>query len=327
MCTGTGGSATDSKLLTVTSATPPVVTVSASSTTISAGQGVTITWTSMNATSCVASWTTGSIVINGSQLFLPSSSTTYTVTCTGTSGTSSGAVSITVVTGDLTAPKITGLGENPYIGSTTEKTLALFGTTFTSSSRVTMSVPRYGTSVVIPQSKTSVVSSGQINIGTTLGLTAATWTARVTTSTDTSNSYAFRVASDDYPAKQQYTGFTPSDCRADPWSFCQMNCTSFVAWRVTQDGASGFNNYYGGVRWGNASNWDVAARAIGLTVDNIASVGAVAQFKSINHVAYVVAIKPDGSIIVEDYNYGLDGTYRLRGPIATSAVTNFIHVQ
>ena len=100
----------------------------------------------------------------------------------------------------------------------------------------------------------------------------------------------------------------------DPWNFYYRECTSYVAWRLNQAGIA-FSNTYGGVHWGNANNWDDAARALAampgfgpVTVDATPEVGDVAQSNggSYGHVAYVVAVNPNDTVDVEEYNYDVE---------------------
>jgi surface antigen len=46
--------------------------------------------------------------------------------------------------------------------------------------------------------------------------------------------------------------------------------------------------------WGDASNWDIATRCPGMLVDHVPVIGAIAQFKSVNHVSYVAAMNANG---------------------------------
>jgi surface antigen len=130
---------------------------------------------------------------------------------------------------------------------------------------------------------------------------------------------------DDYPDK------TWTFNAGDQWNFAARNCTSFVAWRLNQDGIA-FHNYYGGPHWGDASNWAVAAASVPANssrprvwVDHTPSVGAVAQWNS-NHVAYVAGILTSGDIVIEEYNVPAgSGVYNKR-TISPSSVNNFIHL-
>jgi hypothetical protein len=77
---------------------PPTVTLSASPTSVTSGQGVSLTWSSTNATSCTASggWT-GTKTVSGTQ---PSgaltTNTTFEIECTGPGGRDDSSVTVTV---------------------------------------------------------------------------------------------------------------------------------------------------------------------------------------------------------------------------------------
>lgn len=79
-------------------ATPPIPTVSlsASKTSITAGQSTTLSWSSTNATSCSASWT-ASHATAGSQAVSPGATTTYSISCSGGGGTSSASRTVSVL--------------------------------------------------------------------------------------------------------------------------------------------------------------------------------------------------------------------------------------
>ncbi|MGC4112710.1 MAG: CHAP domain-containing protein [Nocardioides sp.] len=113
----------------------------------------------------------------------------------------------------------------------------------------------------------------------------------------------------------------------DPWGFALRNCTSFVAWRLRMtDGLDDFENHFGGVHWGNASHWDKAAADLGYLVDGVPAVGAVAQTDdgAKGHVAWVEAVG-DGTVTVEEYNYGVAGGYDVR-TVPTSSFT-YLHLR
>lgn len=130
------------------------------------------------------------------------------------------------------------------------------------------------------------------------------------------------VRGNEYPfANQSYGTYRPA-YDADPWQFWYRECTSFVAWRLNQDGIE-FHNYYRGPHWGNADNWDNAAYSAGVRVDKTPRVGAVAQWNSM-HVAYVSAVHTNGEITLEEYNRNYDGRYSYRR-VSPSVVENFIH--
>jgi hypothetical protein len=116
-CTGPGGSSTATAYV---AALAPTVTITASSTQISPGQTVSLTWSSANATSCIASdaWPGTSPAIGGgtsppgapsglsnnagltvTPTFTPNvfqSFDTYPITCTGIGGSVTAEVTVTV---------------------------------------------------------------------------------------------------------------------------------------------------------------------------------------------------------------------------------------
>src|SRR3990167_6757384 len=75
----------------------PTVTLSASPTSITAGQSSTLAWSSSNATSCTATggWT-GTKPISGTQSVSPTTNTTYNLNCTGAGGSTIRSITITV---------------------------------------------------------------------------------------------------------------------------------------------------------------------------------------------------------------------------------------
>lgn len=88
-CSGGGGSTSRSVTISVTGSTAPTVSISASPALVDANANSTLTWSSTNATACTGSgaWS-GSKSLSGSQQVGPISGTTsYTLTCTGTGGT------------------------------------------------------------------------------------------------------------------------------------------------------------------------------------------------------------------------------------------------
>jgi uncharacterized cupredoxin-like copper-binding protein len=95
--TGTGGTTT--KTATVTVVPPPTVTFTAIPSTVNPGQGSTLSWTTTNATNVSIDNGLGSQPLNGSASVLPSQTTTYMLTATGTGGTTTRQVTVTVSSG------------------------------------------------------------------------------------------------------------------------------------------------------------------------------------------------------------------------------------
>ncbi|KAJ1957388.1 hypothetical protein GGI12_005041 [Dipsacomyces acuminosporus] len=103
---------------------------------------------------------------------------------------------------------------------------------------------------------------------------------------------------DDYPYPNQCDG-------VDPWNYYKCQCVSFVAWRINSRLGIKFHNRYKGAAWGNANEWDDAARATGVTIDDNPVPGAVGQTNTgsaLGHVTWVASVAGD-SVTIEEYNY------------------------
>ena len=76
----------------------PTVSLSASPTSVSAGQSSTLTWNSINATSCTASgaWSGDPGVSGSKSTGALNQTSTYTLTCTGSGGSASQSATVTV---------------------------------------------------------------------------------------------------------------------------------------------------------------------------------------------------------------------------------------
>ena len=74
----------------------PTVALSASPSSAQAGQLVTLTWSSTNATSITLEPSMGSVAAQGSAKVKPSQSTTYTVTATGPGGSAHASAQVTI---------------------------------------------------------------------------------------------------------------------------------------------------------------------------------------------------------------------------------------
>ena len=97
ICTGPGGSATQSATVSVTKAAPAII-LSASPSTVKSGAASTLTWSSTNATACTASggWT-GSLATSGARATSAvNATTTYTISCAGIGGTATQSAIVTV---------------------------------------------------------------------------------------------------------------------------------------------------------------------------------------------------------------------------------------
>lgn len=129
-----------------------------------------------------------------------------------------------------------------------------------------------------------------------------------------SSSYVFRVPvsnhqGDDYP----WAGMVGA---LSPLRYYYGECVDFVAWRLNRD--AGVTSAPWLWHWGNmtpgggsASQWQSAWYNNGWPVSGTPVVGAVADTGG-NHVAYVSAVYGDGTVLLEEYNYGTDHAYGQR---------------
>jgi hypothetical protein len=74
----------------------PTVVLNASPSSVQAGQTVTLTWSSTNATSIILEPSVGRVAAQGSTTIKPSESTTYTVTATGPGGSAHANAQVTI---------------------------------------------------------------------------------------------------------------------------------------------------------------------------------------------------------------------------------------
>lgn len=97
-CTGAGGSDAQSATVTTTATPPPAptVTLSASPSTVAAGASSTLTWSSTNATSCMASgaWSGTKSTSGSTTVMISAPPATLTLDCTGSGGSDSQSVTI-----------------------------------------------------------------------------------------------------------------------------------------------------------------------------------------------------------------------------------------
>ena len=125
-----GSGSTVSAPVPTTTPAATISTFSASSSTVASGGSVTLSWSSSNADSCVASgaWS-GTLASSGTRtLSNVTRSGTYTITCSGAGGSASQSVSVTVsqaVSGDVTSVQVTNRS-----GSTETGVPVTFGQVF-----------------------------------------------------------------------------------------------------------------------------------------------------------------------------------------------------
>lgn len=141
---------------------------------------------------------------------------------------------------------------------------------------------------------------------------------------------------DDYPFKDAQI-FTP-----DPWGLYFRECTSFAAWRINVQmgykegqpypftvGTQGIGLFGDGGRWGETLGSKYP-------VDMTPKVGAVAWWgpwfsspststEEYGHVGIVGAVNPDGTVVIEEYNWGYNHNYHTR-TIPAGDVSGYIHI-
>lgn len=106
--------------------------------------------------------------------------------------------------------------------------------------------------------------------------------------------------------------------QSDPWRYDVRNCTSYVAWRINQVFGISISG------WGNANNWDNSARKSGYRVDTTPAIGTIASWEGkYGHVAYVIAVNPDGTVNVEQYNKAGTGEFSRQSRVRAD---HYLHI-
>lgn len=113
----------------------------------------------------------------------------------------------------------------------------------------------------------------------------------------------------------------PQDSVIDSWGMWNRECVSYTAFKVYESGRH--MPYWGGR--GNANEWDNNAVADGIPMDGNPREGDVAQTNAggLGHVMYVEYVYSDGTILISQYNAGLDGRYSEKR--ISAGGLNFIH--
>jgi phospholipase C len=186
---GSGGTTTATVTLTVAaSPTAPKVTITASPTSITAGQSSTLTVVSTNATQVTVTGSDGSSyslgATGGTKTVSPTATTTYTATATGTGGTTTAAATVTV-SASPTTPTVT-ITANPVTiaagNSSTLTVAAANATTVTvtgsDGSSYTMT-PAGGTKAVTPAATTTYTATASGPGGTATAMATVTVTPAV----------------------------------------------------------------------------------------------------------------------------------------------------
>jgi hypothetical protein len=96
-----------------------------------------------------------------------------------------------------------------------------------------------------------------------------------------------------------------------PLNYFVRQCTDFVAWRLNRDAGSTSAPFkyvwsYLTPGGGSAHSWKSQWEKHGWAVSTTPAPGWVAWFPGGNHVAYVNSVLADGSVFIEEYNWGAD---------------------
>jgi surface antigen len=141
---------------------------------------------------------------------------------------------------------------------------------------------------------------------------------------------------DDYPFKDAQI-YTP-----DPWGLYYRECTSFAAWRINVQmgykegqpypftvGTQGVGLFGDGGQWGHTLG---SKYPVDMTPKKGAVIWWGPNFSSsttntqgYGHVAIVGAVNDDGTVLVEEYNFGYDHNYNTR-TIPAGDVSGYIHI-
>lgn len=142
----------------------------------------------------------------------------------------------------------------------------------------------------------------------------------------TSTSVTPRENGDDYPWRGQLTDNQGGGL--SPLRYYYRECVDFVAWRLNRDQGSAGSPF----KWtwstmtpggGSAYAWAGQWASHGWVTSKTPVPGSVAWFTG-NHVAYVQAVNSNGTVSIEEYNWGNDHAYHAR-TISASSVALFLY--
>jgi len=112
---------------------------------------------------------------------------------------------------------------------------------------------------------------------------------------------------DDYPWASELADYQGGGL--SPLNYFYRECVDFVAWRLNRDAGSTQAPF----KWvwstltpgaGSARSWKSQWERHGWPISETPAAGWVAWFPGANHVAYVSGILDDGSVAIEEYNWG-----------------------
>ncbi len=241
--------------------------------------------------------------------------------------------------------QLASLSPDPVPGSKSAQVITLTGMDFETGAVLNWQDLTDGTNGSVPPLS---LNGSEITASKTFANATAAWQFQVANPDGSlSNWYSFEVLGSQYAYVEDDYPFQNATIDGhDPYGFLFRECTSYLAWRMNRDAGTTdpsypyFFNTMDGRVWGNANNWYANALALGYKVDNVAQVGAIAQWVSgcgkkcsNGHVAYVEQVnQQDGSIVVSEYNFPEEGAlnhqFNVRTIAASSKVPpqHFIHV-
>lgn len=166
----------------------PVVTLTASPSTIDPGDSSTLTWTVSEATSCTASggWAGAKAVGGGSEIVSPSVTTTYNLSCTGAGGTTEATpVTVTSPSGFISAGTCTIVPSGTTEGTGCDVTVNWNAYDFVGTPAVLQGVTSFSSNASGPQTRTVDPDDRSFTLRDTGGSFMDSATADVTCQTGT----------------------------------------------------------------------------------------------------------------------------------------------
>ncbi|SMH46819.1 CHAP domain-containing protein [Rathayibacter oskolensis] len=144
--------------------------------------------------------------------------------------------------------------------------------------------------------------------------------------TGSSTSVTPREEGDDYPWRDALTDDQGGGL--SPLRYYYRECVDFVAWRLNRDQGSTsapFKWTWGNLTPGGGSAYAWAGQwaSHGWVTSSTPVPGSVAWFTG-NHVAYVQSVNSDGTVSLEEYNWGNDHAYHTR-TVPASSVPLFLY--
>ena len=247
----------------------PTAILTATPTTIVAGNSSTLTWNSTNTTSCTGTnFSTGGAV-SGSVVVSPTASTTYSVSCTGTNGTAAANAMVTVTqpvpTASLSAsPATIVAGNSSSLTWNSTNATSCTGTNFSTSGTISGSV------VVSP-------------------------TASTTYSVSCTGTYGTVVAN----AKVTVTPPAPTaSLGANPTSIVAGN-TSVLSWASTNaTSCTGTNFSTGNAKFGSVTVAPTATTAYSVSCAGAGGTGTASTIITVTQPALTVSLSASPSSIV-----------------------------